>query len=118
MDARLPVVEEVPQVRLQQVPAEVVRLLAVLAVDDEPTNAARLEQRAEDFEIFEIGEDFLALVRRERVCLLVLDEAGVGRFLVEWVPGRLVRHDRHRTRRATPAQVGRVGPPSGRLPVE
>ena len=67
MDAGGAAVEQVPQVAPQQRPGEVVRLVAVLAVDDQPAHAARLEQRLEHLEVLEVAEHVLALVGRERL---------------------------------------------------
>src|SRR4051794_38949333 len=53
---RLALVEQPLEVAAEQVPLEVVRLLTVLAVDDQPSHAPRLEQRLEDLEVLEIGE--------------------------------------------------------------
>ena len=73
MHVRQAAVEQPAQVGAQQVPGEEVRLAAVLAVDDQPTHAAWLEQRLEDLEVFEVGEDVLTLVRAQRDGVFVVE---------------------------------------------
>ncbi len=65
----------------QQVPVEVVRLVAVLALDDQPTHAQRREQRLVDLQIGEILQHVLPLGRGQRVTgLLGLHVVEVGKF--------------------------------------
>ena len=57
------------QVAAEQIPVEVVRLVAVLALDDEPADADRRQQRLVDLQVGEIFEDVLALASgRARRC--------------------------------------------------
>src|SRR5947209_4194804 len=81
--------------REQQVPGEVVRLLAVLAVDDEPAHATWFEQGLEHLEVLEVGEDVLPLLRGERfeLVLVVVELPGrVARVVGEGVERRVVAH--------------------------
>src|SRR4029453_17562290 len=78
------------------IPVEVVRLMAVLALDDQPTNARRTEQRLIDLQVGEVLQDILPLVLGSRFGLGVLVEVvetsgRVGRVAVERVD-RLILH--------------------------
>jgi hypothetical protein len=59
-------VEQLPKVLAQEVPGEVVRCFAFVAIDDKAAHAAWLEQRLEHFEVLEINEDVLAVLGRQR----------------------------------------------------
>ena len=95
MHAGQPLIEQMPQVAAQQVPREVVRFLAVLAVDDKSTDTPGLEQCLEDFEIFEVRDDVLALLRSERlevVGVVLETRRRVARVVGEGVERRVVAH--------------------------
>ena len=93
---RAPAAQQVPQVAAQQIPVEVVWLVAVLALDDQPTDARRTQQRLVDLQVGEVLEDVLPLGLGQRLGLGVLSEVvetggRVGGIAVEGVD-RLILH--------------------------
>src|SRR4051794_13746650 len=86
----VPRLEQVAQVADQQIPVEVVRLVALVTVDDQPAGATWLEQRPEDFQVPEVAHHFFAFRRRQRLEVLLVGHTRQLRRRVVGVTGERV----------------------------
>lgn len=92
-------VEKVAQVAGEQIPAEKVRLVAVITVNYQAADPPRLEQGTEHLQVLEVAENLLALLRGERLIHLVTteDRGRVGGVTGERVEGGVGVHNHHGT---------------------
>jgi hypothetical protein len=89
-------IEQAAQVAPQQLPGEEVRLVAVIAVDHEAADAARLQDSLEGVEVLHVLEQVLSLFLGQRFVrpTVVVGQFGgrIRRVAREGVWGRVVSH--------------------------